>query len=113
MNNEAVFYQKCTDYHDYDMRYGIFGSIETKNSFNIIKTIVMNKKEYKDFIEHFLYYWDFLNEIKGLPYISEDKIVNCILVTENNSDGFLVYTSGFPYARYVARWNGGDCNVSS
>lgn len=68
----------------------------------IDKAVIISNEEYKDFVSNLLEDCDIIKDNKGcMAY--RDGITHCLLIlSESESDGILVYSSGYDYARYTA-----------
>ncbi len=99
---KALFFRKCSNAGEYfrlSDKYPGFGS---ELEFEIVKTITLTPEEYVHFKQTFLYDNENIAKITNELYMDESDKVYCAFVTDGNPGGFLVYPSGYNYARYVA-----------
>lgn len=100
--NEAIFFRKSTSFNDLKWRTEVIPDLGQKLNYEIVETIILDKKKYNDFLNGFMWYFDFIDKLKDKLFIDENDCVHCLLVKSKNDPGILVYPSGYSYARYVA-----------
>ena len=99
---KALFLRKCSNEEEY------FNTITDNNflgnelEFEIVVTIVLNSDEYDYFKNNFLVDDKNIKKVTNDLYIDKNGIVHCAYVTDGSYSGYLVYPSGYNYARYVA-----------
>ena len=100
--NKALFYRKCSTAEEYFKLFHSCPDLGFEMNFIIAKTIILSDEEYTIFINNFL--CDNLNieKITNELFIDETDCVHCGFFTVDGLSGFLVYPSGYKYARYVA-----------
>jgi len=75
------------------------------------KVIELEPERFQTFSQCLLDEQDFIRENISLMYMEADGTCHCLLVKEKGaSDGILVESEGYEYARYAAYWNGGELN---
>lgn len=102
---KALFFRKCpcdTEYFKLSNMYPDFGN---ELEYEIVETIKLSPDEYSHFKSNFLEDDERIAKITNNLYMDSNDKVYCALVTDGNTNGFLVYPSGFNYARYVAYYN--------
>ena len=98
----ALFFRKCSNAGEYfrlSDKYPDFGS---ELEFEIVKTITLDPDDFFHFKNNFLVDDERIAKITKDLYMDESDKVHCAYVTDGSPGGFLVYPSGFNYARYVA-----------
>lgn len=100
---KALFFRNCinaTEYENLSSKYPFLGQwLE----YDISKIIKLNITEYNNFKNSFTIDTDFIVQNIPIMHMDETDKVFCIFVTTNKKDGFLVYSAGYKYARYVAK----------
>lgn len=103
---KALFFRKCSDYIEYDKLAKNYSYLGQELEYKIKKIVkFMTYEEYKKFISNFLDDDLSIKLITKELFMDKNDIVHCALFTWKNEEGFLVYPSGYNYARYVAKWN--------
>lgn len=103
---KALFFRKCANSKEYDKLSNIHPELGQELNFKIVKIVkFMTYDEYINFTSNFLVDDLSIKLITKELYMDEFDTVYCALFTWKNEEGFLVYPSGYNYARYVARWN--------
>lgn len=100
--DSALFYRKCTNSNEYFKLANYYPDLGSKLKFTISHTIILTSDEYNNFVNNFLWDNDTIKNITKDLYMDEMDIVHCAFFTVDGSHGFLVYPSGYNYARYVA-----------
>lgn len=103
---KALFFRKCpsdAEYNNLACKYPDYGQELEYRVINIIKYLEYD--DYLKFINNFLVDDDNIKNITSNLYMDEQDVVHCALFTWKNEEGYLVYPSGYNYARYVAKWN--------
>ena len=98
----ALFFRKCTNSRILKWNYDVIPGLGQILNYEIVETITLTKSDYNYFINNFLNYFEFIDEIKDKLFMDEYDCVHCVLIKSDSDDGILVYPSGYPYARYVA-----------
>lgn len=98
----ALFFRKCTNESEYFKLSKYYSHLGNNLTFKILKTIKLSQNDYSDFKNNFLNDNDIIMQITNDLYIDGNDCVHCAFFTEDEKSGFLVYTSGYNYARYVA-----------
>ena len=84
---KAIFTKKATDYPVWDCC--------------IEKVVELSSKEFDDFVNDPCAGMDFIEENKDLMLMDQEGQYHCILVLgEDRSDGVLIESEGYDYARY-------------
>ena len=101
---KATFFRKCANEKDFSLMSNQFNLLGDEAEYVIEKKIILSADDYDLFKNGFLY--DNINIINNLDlmFIDNSKTIHCLLFTHDNKSGFLVYSSGYNYARYVAKW---------
>ena len=77
-------------------------SVETDRC-RIVKIIELSNSDFEEFQDNLLVNYDFIAENVDEMWMDENGVDHCLLVIgEENSDGVLVQSEGFSYARYYA-----------
>jgi len=77
-------------------------SVETDRC-RIVKIIELSNSDFEGFQDNLLVNYDFIAENVEEMWMDEDGVNHCLLVIgEEDSDGVLVQSEGFSYARYYA-----------
>lgn len=103
---KALFFRKCkcdSEYNNLFSKYPDYGQELEYKVVNVIKFI--KHEEYLKFISNFLADDENIKSIAADLYMDNNDVVHCALFTWKNKEGYLVYPSGYNYARYVAKWN--------
>ena len=82
--------------------------------YKVVHIIKANKNSYEKFVSKFLDDDIIIKKITDKLFIDETGCVHVALITQDYNSGFLIYPSGYSYARYVAFWSkdkDGDYNV--
>lgn len=108
---KALFYRKCPNASYYKKLSTNSPQLGQELEYKIVWLIKCDFEQYQDFCSNFLKDDPILKKIKEKLTMDENDVVSVALVTYNHREGWLVYPSGFDYARYVAKWDGGDKNV--
>ena len=98
----ALFFRKCPNKNDYFKLANNYPDLGSKLNFKIEITVVLSEYEYEEFTNNFLKDNDVLINNKDSLFMDEFDLVHCAYFTIDGVNGFLVYPSGFSYARYVA-----------
>lgn len=106
----STFFRKCPDIKSLKNNLVKFPSFGQRLEYVIVCKKVLNATDYKEFTNNFLCDFDFIATETDKLFMDNSDCVHCMLVTNDNRSGVLVYPSGFSYARYVALWKnkGGD-----
>ncbi|MDD4548074.1 MAG: hypothetical protein PHI05_04975 [Bacilli bacterium] len=102
--NQALFFRKCYNHVEHQKNRTFLPEYGQTLTYEIIETINLSLKEYKVFINNFLKENKYIETYKNDLVMNQNDKVNCLLFTEDNNEGYLVYSSGYKYARYVAYW---------
>ncbi len=100
--DSALFYRKCANANEYFKLANLYPYLGSELKFIIEYTIILTPEEYKDFTNSFLTDNHHIEIIKKQLYMDETDTVHCAYFTVDGSSGFLVYSSGYNYSRYVA-----------
>ena len=86
---QAVFQRKMNEFHAKDCE--------------IEKIVELTEDEYQNFQNHLIQDADFISENKKLMHTDESHIYHCLLVLRQNStEGVLIQSEGYDYARYAS-----------
>lgn len=103
--NKAYFYRKAESIKDYDSIILNYKEYTDCLSFIIAKKILLNDEQYNSFINNFMIEQTFIKDNIHLMRMDEYDVVSCLFVYCDNFDfGILVYSAGYKYARYVAKY---------
>lgn len=70
---------------------------------SIEKTVRLTASEFSEFVSNPLGYYDFLREFNAEKHEYRADSIPCLLLTgEGHTDGFVINTQGYDYARYTA-----------
>lgn len=70
---------------------------------SIEKTVRLTASEFSEFVSNPLGYYDFLREFNAEKHEYRADSIPCLLLTgEGHTDGFVIDTQGYDYARYTA-----------
>ena len=100
--SRALFFRKCSNSKEYFHLSKKHPEYGTEMEFEITHTIHLSTDDFFKFQNNFL---EDNNKIKAVTkelFINSQGIVQCLFVTDGNPGGFLIYPSGYNYARYVA-----------
>jgi len=98
----ALFFRKCPNQDEYFKLSNNYPYLGSELKFVIDTTILLSKNDYNEFTSHFLKDNDVIMKIKNELFMDENDLVHCAYFTIDGSYGFLVYSSGYDYAKYVA-----------
>lgn len=71
--------------------------------YSIEKTVRLTASEFSEFVSNPLGYYDFLREFNAEKHEYRADSIPCLLLTgEGHTDGFVIDTQGYDYARYTA-----------
>lgn len=98
----ALFFRKCPNESEYFKLSNNYPYLGSNLNFEILKTIQLSHDDYCNFKNNFLKDNDVIMGITKDLYMDDNDCVHCAFFTEDGNSGFLVYSSGFDYARYVA-----------
>lgn len=105
---QALFFRKCFDSNEYFYKSSKMSDFGNYLYFNIYKIIKLSDSAYNNFINNFMNDQSFISNNKDKLIMHDDDSVECLFITNNNYSGFLVYPSGYNYARYVAFYRKDD-----
>ena len=100
--DSALFYRKCANADEYFRLATNYPDLGSELHFIIDFTFVLSTDEYKHFTDGFLWDNDDIKKITKNLFMDKSDIVHCAYFTVDGSRGFLVYPSGYNYARYIA-----------
>lgn len=100
--SKALFFRKCLNDTEYFNNYNKLSSFGSWLTFKIAKKIILSSNTYNKFTSNFLVSQQFIESNLDLMFMDEFDCVSCLFITTNNKEGFLVYSAGYSYARYVA-----------
>ena len=115
--NTALFFRKCENEKEYLYLASNCYYMGEEEEFEIVTTIILNPDEYKFFINNFLVDNKYIEKITEQLYHDDTGKLHCAYVTDGSCNGYLVYPSGFNYARYISyypnekKYIKGDQNV--
>lgn len=98
----ALFFRKCPNESEYFKLAKHYSHLGNRLKFKILQTIKLSNDEYSNFKSNFLKDNNVIIKITNDLYFDENDCVHCAFFTEDEKSGFLVYSSGYDYARYVA-----------
>lgn len=98
----ALFFRKCSNQSEYFKLANNYPDLGSNLNFIIDTTVVLSENDYQEFTSDFLTDNEIIIKIKNELFMDENNLVHCAYFTIDGSYGFLVYSSGFDYARYVA-----------
>ncbi len=98
----ALFFRKCPNQDEYFKLANNYPDLGSNLNFKIEVTVVLSKNDYDEFTSHFLADNDVIIKNNENLFMDDMDLVHCAYFTIDGSFGFLVYPSGFSYARYVA-----------
>lgn len=108
----ALFFRKCHNSEELKFLTNQLSDFGQTLNFVIEKVVKLDIDSFFKFRNNFLQDQDYISNIKDLLFMDENDCVHCALITDTiQSECYLIYPSGYDYARYIAIWNGGDCNV--
>ena len=102
--NKALFLRKCFNNDEYQKNIKHLQDCGQLLKYRIVGTVKLSGNNYKDFTNNFYKDNSFIKVFKDMLIIDDNNIVNCLLFTFDEQEGYLVYSSGYNYARYVAHW---------
>ncbi len=100
---KALFYRKCSSNNEYKKLRNKYTNFGQWLEYSIAKKIVLNNEQYKKFVSDFSAEQLLIIDNLSLMHMDKDDKVFCLLVT-NGSSGYLIYSAGYSYARYVAMY---------
>lgn len=69
----------------------------------IDKIVELPEEEYQNFQYHLMQDTDFISENKELMYLDENRVYHCLLaLRQNSTEGILIQSEGYNYARYAS-----------
>ena len=98
----ALFFRKCPNQNEYFKLANNYPDLGSNLNFKIEITVILSKSEYENFANNFLVDNDVIIKNNESLFMDDFDLVHCAYFTIDGSFGFLVYPSGFSYARYVA-----------
>ena len=98
----ALFFRKCPNQDEYFKLANTYPDLGAKLNFEIELTVILSKNDYNEFVNNFLSDNDVIIKNREALFMDESDLVHCAYFTIDGNYGFLVYPSGFSYARYVA-----------
>ncbi len=101
---KALFYRKCSSDEEYKTLSTKYTNYGQWLEFVISKTVILSNDDYNKFITDFTIDNNIIKNNLKLMTMDKNDIVSCLLFTNNNTDGYLVYSAGYRYARYVASY---------
>ena len=104
---KAIFFRKCINANDYLSLLIDEPILGQEMNYKIVWIIKCDLEQYQKFQDDFLKDDPIIKKIKSKLYI-EDNCVHVALCTYDYKEGWLIYPSGYNYARYIAKWDGGD-----
>ena len=104
--SKALFFRKCSNEEEYLRLSDNHPDLGSELEFEVVATIILNPDEYFYFKNNFLKDDENIKKITKELYMDEHDKVYCAYVTDGCYGGYLVYPSGYNYARYVARYFG-------
>lgn len=104
--SKALFFRKCSNEQEYLKLSNDYPYLGNNLEFEVVATILLTPDEYFNFKNNFLVDSDNIKKITKKLYMDENDKVYCAYVTDGCYGGYLVYPSGYNYARYVARYFG-------
>lgn len=100
---KALFFRKCSCADEYMKLFNQYPYYGQELNFEIVKTInLKDQNEYDSFTNNFLADNEEIKKMKDCLFIDNNDCVHCAFFTLDGNSGFLVYSSGYDYARYVA-----------
>lgn len=109
---KALFFRKCSNCNEYNYLSKKLPSFGQLIDYEIIAIVQLEEIEYSNFTHNFLTDNNHIEKLKDRATMNERDCVSCILFTSNLKEGFLVYPSGYNYARYIASWKGDIRNLN-
>ena len=103
----ALFFRKCPNQDEYFKLANNYPDFGNNLNFVIDTTVVLTESDYQEFTSNFLTDNEVIIKIKNELFMDENDLVHCAYFTIDGSYGFLVYSSGYDYARYVAYYESG------
>ena len=104
--SKALFFRKCSNEQEYLKLANDYPYLGNELEFEVVVTILLTSEEYFNFKNNFLSDNDNIKKVTKELYMDETDKVYCAYVTDGCFGGYLVYSSGYNYARYVARYFG-------
>lgn len=98
----ALFFRKCPNSDEYFKLAKCYSHLGSNLNFKILKTIKLSHDDYSDFKTNFLKDNNDIIKMTNDLYMDDNDCVHCAFFTEDEISGFLVYSSGYGYARYIA-----------
>lgn len=98
----ALFYRKCSNSKEYFKLANNYPYLGSKLHFIIEYTIILKQEEYDKFLNEFLHDNARIKKITNNLYMDDSDTIHCAFFTSDGNSGFLIYPSGYNYARYVA-----------
>jgi len=96
----AIFRRKAVDISELKTRSDL---TRYGNQYVIEKVVELEQAEYDEFANNLLDDRDFIEENKDLMFVDTNDVWHCILVkAKGATDGILVESEGYEYARYTA-----------
>ena len=103
--SKALFFRKCSNEQEYLKLADNYPYLGNELELEVVATILLTSEEYFNFKNNFLNDDENIKKITKELYMDESDKVYCAFVTDGNFDGYLVYPSGYNYARYVAHYH--------
>lgn len=100
--DKALFFRNCSNYLNYYNNINNLNSFGTYFYYTISKIIILSENEYNHFINNFSQNYDFISNSINKMHMDEKDVLSCLFVTHNLNQGYLVYSAGYNYARYIA-----------
>lgn len=102
---KAYFYRKAENIKEYDNVILKYKEYTDYLNFKIVKKILLNEEQYWSFINNFMKEQKFIKDNINLMTMDNDDVVSCLLVfSKNYNFGILIYSAGYSYARYIAKY---------
>lgn len=99
----ALFFRKCNNSDQLKFLTEQLQDFGNEFTYEIVKTIVLDPMDFIEFKNDFLIDRDYISNITKELYMDEFDNVHCLLITNSKgNEKYLVYPSGYSYARYVA-----------
>jgi hypothetical protein len=99
---KALFFRNMTSLKELKKAYDKYAHLGQNLEYEIVEKVKLNNLLYEEFVNKFLQNYSFINEIKKELTMDESDKVNCLLVQCKGQPSILVYSAGYPCARYVA-----------
>ena len=101
--NSALFFRKCSGTEELNYMNEHLPLLGEELYYHVIKKIKLNDRDFNNFKSDFFKDRKYIKDVANNLVFTPSGIVKCLLITNlSESERYLVYSSGYSYARYVA-----------